>query len=233
MNDVNYLLDKLFQTGPESMFTVTDVFAAMILTATLCVFISYTYRATHRGTSYSQNFIITMFLMAIATSVVMLIIGSNVARAFSLVGALSIIRFRTAVKDPRDTAFLFLAIIAGMGAGTGFYFPVIVMTGFLCVLALGFDRFNFGRNANLESVLKVTYADTTANDKEVSERIKDLFQDSKLINRINDFNSKSVTNIYVVKPKKNATIEQIEKDISIVSGVSTVSLYNSDQHAPF
>ena len=101
--DSSFFLEKLLQTPSTELFSTADVFLAMGISTLLCWVISQIYRMTHRGTSYSQSFIITMFAMAVCTAVVMMIIGSNIARAFSLVGALSIIRFRTAVKDPRDT----------------------------------------------------------------------------------------------------------------------------------
>ena len=99
----NYFLDQLFKPSATELFGPTDLFLAMTVAALLTFVLGSVYRYTHRGTSYSQSFLVTLFLMAVATSVVMMIIGSNIARAFSLVGALSIIRFRTAVKDSRDT----------------------------------------------------------------------------------------------------------------------------------
>ena len=120
MNDAsNTLLEKLFQPSPTEVFGTGDLLMAMLVSSLLCLALANFYRYTHRGTSYSQSFMITLFAMSVCTAVVMMIIGSNIARAFSLVGALSIIRFRTAVKDPRDTGYLFAAMVAGMGCGTG------------------------------------------------------------------------------------------------------------------
>ena len=102
-NETAPWIEALFPPGGADLFSATDLLLAMVTAALLSFVLSAVYRHTHRGTSYSQSLLVTMVLMAVATSVVMLIIGSNIARAFSLVGALSIIRFRTAVKDPKDT----------------------------------------------------------------------------------------------------------------------------------
>ena len=120
-SETTFFLDKLLQTAEPDMFSAPDLMLAMCVSALLAYVLAHVYRHTHRGTSYSQSFLVTLFIMSVATAVVMLIIGSNIARAFSLVGALSVIRFRTAVKDARDTGYLFAAMIAGMGCGTQFY----------------------------------------------------------------------------------------------------------------
>jgi len=113
--ETNYFLDKLLQPSQTELFGPADLLLAMSVAALLCFVLANIYRQTHRGTSYSQSFIVTLFMMSVATAVVMMIIGSNIARAFSLVGALSIIRFRTAVKDSRDTGYLFSRFVRGGG----------------------------------------------------------------------------------------------------------------------
>ena len=85
----------------------------------LGLFIAAVYRATHRQMSVSFSFINTLILMSMIMTMVIMVIGDNIARAFGLAGAMSIVRFRTVVKDTRDTAFVFYALGAGMAAGTG------------------------------------------------------------------------------------------------------------------
>lgn len=104
-----------------SVFTFTDVAMVLTLGFVLSMAIAWVYRATHVGTSYAQSFAQTLVIMGMVTALIMLIIGSNIARAFSLVGALSVIRFRNAVKETRDVGFMFLAMAIGMACGTRFY----------------------------------------------------------------------------------------------------------------
>ena len=87
----------------------------------LALAIAFTYRTTHRGLSYSQSFVLTLIFVTVITSMVVMVIGNNLARAFALVGAMSIIRFRTVVKDTKDTAFVFFALASGLAAGTSSY----------------------------------------------------------------------------------------------------------------
>lgn len=101
--------------------------AVNILVAMLLGFIiSYLYRTTHRGLSYSQSFTLTILFVTVIVAVVMMVIGGSLARAFALVGALSIIRFRTVIKDTKDTSYVFLALAIGMAAGTSNYFLAFV-----------------------------------------------------------------------------------------------------------
>ncbi len=99
--------------------------------------IAWVYRATHQGTSYAQSFAQTLVIMGMVTLLIMLIIGSNIAHAFSLIGALSVIRFRNAVKETRDVGFMFLAVAVGMACGTRFYMLATFATAvFVVVLGL-------------------------------------------------------------------------------------------------
>lgn len=137
----------------------------------MCAGIGWVYRATHRGVSYSKSFVQTLVMMGMSVSVVMLVVGSNVARAFSLVGALSIIRFRNALKETRDVAFVFLAMIVGMAAGTRFFILAAVAGAAISLVIMMMDRFNWFDLPNANQILKVQLP---ANDDSPG-RFDDLF----------------------------------------------------------
>jgi uncharacterized protein DUF4956 len=100
-----------------------------IVVALLCgLAIGRLYRMTYRGPGYSVAFVDSLALLAMITAVVILIIGNNLARAFGLVGAMSIIRFRTAIKDTLDIVYIFFALVVGMAAGAGYYKIAILAT---------------------------------------------------------------------------------------------------------
>jgi len=96
-----------------------EIIVNISLAFLLGLFITWTYRSTHRQLTVSFSFMNTLVLLAMIMTLVMMVIGNNIARAFGLAGAMSIIRFRTVVKDTRDTAFVFFALASGMGTGTG------------------------------------------------------------------------------------------------------------------
>ena len=228
---MEYFLAQLIQPSDVTLFSFADVLMAMVVSALLCLILCYTYRQTHRGVSYSQAFMITMFLMGVTTSVVMLIIGSNIARAFSLVGALSIIRFRTAMKDPRDTGFLFAAMIAGMGCGTQFYMPAIMLTTFISLLVLALHYLDFGIKKRMEMVVKVTAVEKPDAQAKIDGVLSEAFSDVKQINRILDFGDDHVTTVYLARPKKKFDPKEVEAKLRGIDEVARLALYETDQHA--
>ena len=136
-------------------FELWQAVVALTLSFFLTLVIALFYRLTHRGLSYSVAFVHAMIIMGVTVAIIMLIIGSNIARAFSLVGALSIIRFRNAVKDSRDVAFIFLTMAVGMATGTGFYLTAIVFTVFMCAVIYILHRFNVGAEVSREVLVKI------------------------------------------------------------------------------
>jgi len=136
-------------------FGIWETFAALLLSFALCLIAAYFYRQTHRGLSYSVSFVHAMIIMGVTVSVIMLIIGSNIARAFTLVGALSIIRFRNPVKDSRDVAFIFLTMAIGMAVGTGFYLTALIFTISISFIVYTLSRFQIGATTSREVLLKL------------------------------------------------------------------------------
>ena len=136
-------------------FGIWETFAALFLSFVLCLIVAYFYRQTHRGLSYSVSFVHAMIIMGVTVSVIMLIIGSNIARAFTLVGALSIIRFRNPVKDSRDVAFIFLTMAIGMAVGTGFYLTALIFTISAAFMVYFLARFQIGATSSREVLLKL------------------------------------------------------------------------------
>jgi uncharacterized membrane protein YhiD involved in acid resistance len=150
-------LDEFLRQGAPTgnTFGLVEVFIALGLSFALCLMLAYFYRQSHRGLSYSVSLVHAMVLLGVTVSVIMLIIGSNIARAFTLVGALSIIRFRNPVKDSRDVAFIFMSMAIGMAVGTGFYTTAVVYTLFACAIAYAMTRFGIGSSSRREQLLKV------------------------------------------------------------------------------
>lgn len=151
--DFQQLLDGLAVNA--EIFTVQDVTLTILLSFVLSLVVAQTYKVTYRGTNYSQSYVHTLVLMSMVVAVIMLIIGSNIARAFTLVGALSIIRFRNAVKDTRDVGFIFFAMAVGMACGTRFYLIGVVATGVISALIWVMVRYDFFAQETARQLLKV------------------------------------------------------------------------------
>lgn len=147
------LLSQL--NGQGDAFGFWEIMVVLLLSFALCLILAAFYRRSHRGLSYSVSFVHAMILLGVTVSIIMLIIGSNIARAFTLVGALSIIRFRNPIKDSRDVAFLFTAMAIGMAVGTGFYLTAVLFTLFVGFMAYALTRFAVGSTHRREVLLKL------------------------------------------------------------------------------
>lgn len=140
---------------PERTLNFWQVIITLAIAFILGLIITKTYSKTHKGTTYSQSFCHTIIIMGMVIAIIMMIIGENIARAFSLVGALSIIRFRTAVKDARDTGFVFFAMAAGMACGTRFYLTGVTMTVVICALIILLSKLDYGAKPTVDKLLMV------------------------------------------------------------------------------
>jgi hypothetical protein len=137
------------------VFSIGDVLFSTILSFLLAMVVASVYKATYKGVSYTQSYVHTLIMMSMIVAIIMLVIGSNIARAFTLVGALSIIRFRNAVKDTRDVGYIFFAMAVGMASGTRFYLLAVVATLVISFILWGMANLNMFAKDVREQILKV------------------------------------------------------------------------------
>lgn len=124
----------------NAVLTAGLVIINMFVTFLIASFIYWVYKKTYTGVMYSKNFNITLLLTSLVTAMVMMVIGTNLALSLGMVGALSIIRFRSAIKDPRDIGFLFWGIGAGLSAGTGSYLIAVIGSIIIAIIMFLFQR---------------------------------------------------------------------------------------------
>jgi uncharacterized membrane protein YhiD involved in acid resistance len=183
-------------------FSVGDIAIALALSFVLSAAIGWVYRTTHRNVSYSQSYVQTLVILGMIISLIMLVVGSNIARAFALVGALSVIRFRNAIKETRDVGFIFLVMGIGMACGTRFYTLAVIATVAICLVVIVMQRFNWFHLNVQRQVVKVQ----VPADEDYTSEIQDV-----LIARTSEFELVSMESIrsgaltelmYTVKLKK-------------------------------
>ncbi len=126
------------------VYTLAEIPVNLCLALLMGLLIATVYRLTTRGSAISQSYLLTLVMLTMVSSLVIMIIGNSLIRAFSLIGALSIIRFRTVVKENRDTAFIFLSLGSGMAAGIGNLQLAFFGTGIILLALLVLDFTKFG-----------------------------------------------------------------------------------------
>lgn len=212
------------------VFSVADIVIVLLLSFGLCAAIGWLYQITHRGASYTQSFVHTLVLIGMVVAVVMLVIGSDIARAFALVGSLSIVRFRNAVKETRDVGFIFFTIAVGMAVGTKFYLLAVVTVSVISLIVLIMTRFDWYARRMVSHILKIQLP----NNVEFNARFDKLFlkytSHSELISVDSIQNGALVELVYSVGMKKQSKIEEFIAEVKKLNDNNRVTLiagYNS------
>ncbi len=135
--------------------SVGSMALSLIIAFAIGLFIVYVYRKTYTGVVYSKAYALCIIMLSMVTAMIIRTISSNISLSLGMVGALSIVRFRTAIKEPVDTSFMFWGISAGIMAGAGLYIPAIVAS--LMVGVLYFGSYLLGFRVSNRYLLVVKY----------------------------------------------------------------------------
>jgi uncharacterized membrane protein YhiD involved in acid resistance len=144
--------------------STADVLANLVVAFVCGLLLSIIYRVTYRGPSYSVTFVNSLVLLSIIAAIVVMVVGNNIARAFGLVGAMSIIRFRTAIRDTMDLVFIFLALALGMACGVGLNMVALVGTFLSCLVVVVLTFTNFGAPRKRHFLLQIVHHASDQND---------------------------------------------------------------------
>lgn len=199
---------------------VTDILFSLLFAFLISIFIIFVYRKTYTGVVYSKSFSLCLILLAMVTSVIIRTINSNLSLSLGMVGALSIVRFRTAIKEPIDTVYMFWAISVGIMTGAGIY-----LVAALASLGIGlfyFISYMMGFKLSTQYLLIVKY--DINNDNEIIEKINKLGKTKLKSKNI----TKGIVEIsYEVAVKDNIEdiLKDFEKDEKIIN-VSIISYQN-------
>ncbi len=146
--------------------------ANILLSFILSYFIAFLYKTTHKGLSYSQSFTVTLVLFSGIAACAIMIIGNSLARAFGLAGALTIIRFRTVIKDPKDIAYLFWSLVVGLACGTGVYSIAFIGTSMIALAIVILNRSNFGSIRKHDYILRFYHDTSLGNGNDIQQMLE-------------------------------------------------------------
>ncbi len=203
--------------------TLPQILANGLLAIVVGIVLAGVYRMTHKGLSYSQSFTQTIVFVSFIVALVMMVIGSHIARAFALVGALSIIRFRTVVKDTKDTSFVFASLALGMAAGTSNHVLVGVGLVMVCGLAWFMHLTNFGAVYKSEFILRFVF-DQESDSSGYLEKLKDFAKRSTLLNIEPSGDGRLLKLTYDVQLVKEGEAQKFTGALAKAPGVSEVIL---------
>ena len=219
--------DEIFKDSFLSNFSsnvsVITICITLIYSFLLSLFVFFIYKLTTKGVIYSKKFNISMSLMSIITSAIVLSMQANITVSLGMVGALSIVRFRTAIKEPRDLLFLFWSISNGIIIGAGVYSMALILAIVLGIAMLFYDLIPEKKTPYL---LVIYFKNVSTRDIEIilnSYKIKYKLKSENLSNKESSY-------IYELKVKKN---KDFINEILKIKGVNEVNLMSQDGESQY
>ena len=213
-------------TGNLLNYSYQEMIINILLAIVLGYILSWFYKYTHKGLSYSQSFTHTILFVTVIVAIVMMVIGGSLARAFALVGALSIIRFRTVIKDTRDTSFVFAALAVGMAAGTSNYFLAILSCVFITALILIVYKTNYGALYKSEFILRFRFSQQQSS-AEYLEKIQEASKRSNMLHIEPSGDNEFLKLTYDITLREGSTAAAFTKAMGNTEGVDEVVLIAS------
>lgn len=216
----NTALDAVLNSAEQNL-TVEHILINFLVALILGAAIYVSYRFSHSSAVYSSRFNVSLLMLTLITTLIMNVIGNNIALSLGMVGALSIIRFRTAVKDPRDTAYIFWCISVGIACGVSYYTLALIGTAviFVMMLVMGSVKSN-------ERYLIIVHCTAVAAD-EAERKVMTDFKGKAML-RVKNMKADSVEMIYEVTSKMLAKLNndgvRYGSQLLTLDGVKSVDL---------
>ena len=214
-------LFQLLESNGGDMSTET-ILLRLAMSAIIAAFLFLSYRLSHSGSIYSAKFNVSLMALTVITTTVMIVIGNNIALSLGMVGALSIVRFRTAIKEPLDIAFLFWSIAVGIVLAAGLIPLAVLGSVFIGLVLLAFAK---KKTADTPYIL-VVHCETREQEEQVQGFVKSQ------VGRMN-LKSKSVSGgcvelNYEVRLRNDSS--EFVNELEAMEGVERVVLvsYNGD-----
>lgn len=219
INFKDIIKKSMMDTNFVNALNSSDIVVNLLFTFIIGMFIFYMYKKTFQGVLYTQAFNVSLVMVALVTTLIIMTISSNLILSLGMVGALSIVRFRTAIKDSMDIVFMFWAISVGIGNGAGYFKISIIGSIFIAVVLLILTKY---KESTSPYLLILNYDEKA--DDDLKEYLK-AFGSYKL-------KSKTVTisNIELTIEIRTDNDHQIVSEISKIEGMKDCVLvaYNGD-----
>lgn len=228
MDRIWQILEETPSTG--GVFSPTSILLSLLLAFVLGQFLAWIYYATHSGLSYSRSFVQSLILITVVVAMVMAVIGNNIITAVGLMGALAIIRFRNIIKDTRDIAFIFCALVVGMATGSHRYATAIIGTIILSLIALYLHLTSFGTHQPHNGFLRFSFKGHIGPQHPIIAILKRFCSNFTLISaQDTGFGRSEVEHAYQLMIKNASKNEQMLTDLEKVQGIENISLTMQEQ----
>ena len=217
------MLDYLTNYGQQHI-SLSSLAASIIIALLISLLIVWVYQTTHKSMAYEKSFLVTMLLMGPIISLIITVIGNNIALSIGLVGSLSIIRFRTVIKDSRDLIFLLWAIGVGLGSGTEAWLPTFMASliiGIACLLA---DKLRYAQKTRENNFVLVL----VGSDRKIEKHAAELIQKEGFVHNLRsmDMSAEGWQIVFEIRLLKDKEFErqQLMEKLEVIPNIERVSL---------
>jgi len=221
MSIVDAIKNSVLEQFSQSI-SVSMILCSLVVAFLISLFIVLVYKKTFSGIVFNKSSVLTIIMLAMTTAMIIRTINSNLSLSLGMVGALSIVRFRTAIKDPVDTSFMFWAITAGIMSGAGLY--VVAAVGSLCVGLLFYIVYLMDVKARAQYLLVVIY------NAVAEEEVKSVLETIKKKNLKSRSANAAGTLELTFEVTYGNDVDQAITSLQAINGIKTVNLvtYTND-----
>jgi uncharacterized membrane protein YhiD involved in acid resistance len=222
-------MDRLWQLMEDTpvgggAFTPQTIILSLLLAFVLGQVLAWVYYLTHSGLSYSRSYVQSLILITVVVSMVMTVIGNNIITAFGLMGALALVRFRNVIKDTRDIAFIFCALVVGMAAGSHRYVTAILGTLVLSSIVIYLFFTDFGAHEPHNGFLRFGLRGALAADHPVTGILRRFCDSFTLISVQDSGFGEPAEYAYQILIRDTAQNEEFVSELEKVEGIENISL---------
>lgn len=223
-------MEGLFSNELASTLTLQGTVAIIASALVLGLFISFIYILTHKKEGYSGSFTVTLVMLPSIVAIIILLIGSNVARAFSLVGAFSLIRFRSAPGDAKDISYAFFALGVGLACGMGYIAYAFLFALILCSVMILLQITGFGINKKQSMRLKIILPEDM-NYQNAFDDLLDIYTQNYKLDKVKTSEFGSLYEItYSIELKKDADTKKFIDSLRCRNGNLSIILSVKENH---
>ena len=222
-NSIQEMINRLADFVGLTNVDLANILFSLFLAIAVAFIISQIYKYTHRGLNYELTFMSTLVALAPIIAVVMLFIRGDLVLSLGLIGSISIIRFRTPIKDTRDMVFIFWVIAVGLGCGTYNWNVVIISTIVIAILMFFLHFAHYGHSKATDYILVVTGTKTLKNH-EVGEILKEYAKEVRVRSQETEDNFWEIIFEIQLKDLTESMVGDLHEQLNQIEGVRKVSL---------
>ncbi len=205
-------------------YTLQDMAIGILITLIIGLIVSFTYMKTTQKTAISESFVLTIIIIPVVINLIIALIGNNVASAFSLAGAFSIVRFRSEPGDPKDIGYIFFSMAGGLACGMGLYSYAVLFTLILCLIMYTLNKLNFGVISSNKKSLKILIPENY-DFEDAFDDIFDAYADDCSLLKVKTVDLGSLYELnYIINLKEGARQKDFINNIRSRNGNLTVLL---------